>query len=368
MTLSSKLRTWIEIDKIAIKHNFDTLKSLTNSSCKFCAVVKSNAYGHNFMDFSMEMEKLGADWFAVDSVTEGLRLRKEGIKKPILVLGYTVPDLLDEAVENDLSLTVSSFDALEKAVEASAKIHIKVDTGMHRQGFLVDQIDQLLDRLSEHAQRVEGLYTHFASTKDPKEDNYTKKQIGSFLDCKKKFLARSINPIVHATATATIITHKEAHFDMVRAGIGLYGLFPSLDIKEYAEKNGIYLKPIMSWKSIVSEVKNVPAGEGVSYNLTNILKKDSVLAVVPIGYWHGFPFALSNRGHVFVGKTKCPVLGRVTMDMIVIDVSHVSGIKIGDEVTLIGEEVNAYDFASLSNTSWYEVLTRINPLIKKIYK
>lgn len=371
------MRTWIEIDKKAIANNYRVFRSLLKKDCKLMAVVKSNAYGHSLMDFSKEAAELGADWLGVDSAVEALALRKSGIKKPILILGYTLSEMIKESVENDISLSISSFDQLKEIEKVKTEkpklVHIKVDTGMSRQGFLEKDISTLTSKLRNFSTSqliIQGLFTHFASAKNPSFPQFTRMQLQSFDKWIEAFHKAGFKPIVHAAATGGAIIHKEAHFDMVRIGIGFYGLWPSKETESYA-KDKMKLMPALSWKAIISEVKNIPKGSKIGYDCTEILNRDSTVAICPIGYWHGYPRALSSIGRVLVGGKEARVLGRVSMDMIILDVTGIPNVKIEDEVVLIGQqgkgEMTAENIANLIDMSAYELITRINPLIKRFY-
>lgn len=370
------LRTWIEVDRKAIRHNFGVFKKLIAPRAKLMAVVKSNAYGHGLIDFSREMEKLGADFLGVDSMTEARALRKEGMTLPILVLGYTMPELFQEAADNGISLTVSSFEtlnALKKAkLKTPPKIHIKVDTGMHRQGFLAKDLPKILGKLKVKSEKlkVEGLYTHFANAKNPAFPKDTRDQIAEFVKWVAAFKRAGFKPIAHAAATAGVMLFPESHFDMVRVGIGLYGLWPAKEIEAYFG-NRMTLKPALAWKSLITEVKRLPKGSRIGYDLTEALTKDSTVAIIPIGYWHGYPRALSSIGRVMIKGNECRVLGRVSMDMLTVDVSEVRDAKIGDEAVILDRKkestASAESLGSLSDSSWYEIITRLNPLIRRIY-
>lgn len=411
--LRKGLRTWIEIDKKAIKNNFNTFKKLIPKSCKFLAVVKSNAYGHNLTEFSKEMEKLGADFLGVDSITEALALRREKIKIPILVLGYTLPERLEDAVNKKISISVSSFEtifaikklvchaSLAKTVGKRLNIHIKVDTGMGRHGFLLTDQKRLISELKKIKNvNIEGLFTHFSSAKKPNDLQYTNMQIEIFKKWIELFKLNGFNPIVHACATSGTILFSspekiltdgkskifraldkksnasvktlagEALFDMVRIGIGLYGEWPSKEIMK-AKENEIKLLSVMSWKTIIGEIKKIPAGEKIGYEGTKVLEKDSVIAICPIGYWHGYPRALSNKGFVLIKGKEAKILGRVCMDIIIVDVSDIPLIKVGEEVTILGKSGNKKitpdNLSDMIDGSDYELLTGINPLIKKFY-
>lgn len=370
------LRTWIEIDKKAIKHNYTALRKILPRGVKMMSVVKSNAYGHSLVDFALEGQKIGIDWFGVDSIVEAITLRDSNITKPILVLGFTLPEMLVKAIKYDISISVSSFELLDVISRTSfkqkIKIHIKVDTGMHRQGFQEQEIDKVITKLKGLSSKVkiEGLFTHFAGVKNSEFKDATNKQFELFKLWVNRFKKEEFAPIVHAGASSVALVFPDAVFDMVRIGIALYGLWPSKEV-ENSLKTKIELKPILQWKTIIGEVKNVLKNSRVGYDFTEEFQKDSIIAICPIGYWHGYSRNLSSIGNVIVHGKRARVLGRVSMDMIIIDISDISGVKTGDEVTLLGssgiEIISAEEIANLEKTSLYEIVTRINPLIKKFY-
>jgi alanine racemase len=367
------LRTWLEIDSKAVASNLKVFRSVIPKTVKLMAVVKSNAYGHGLWDFSKLLVKDGVDWLAVDSVVEALALRREGIKLPILVLGYTLPEMLEVAAKNDISVSVSNFEYFKeiKKLEGVLKIHIKVDTGMHRHGFMIEDVEEVLAELGniKNKVKVEGLFTHFASAKNPALAIDTKKQIAIFKNWREAFETVGIKPICHACATGGALLFPEAHFDMVRIGIGLYGVWPSKETKSFLQDK-LKLEPVMSWKSVIAEIKTVSKGERIGYDFTEKFEMDTKIAMVPIGYWHGYSRTLSGIGRVYVDGVSCKVLGRVCMDIIMIDVSKIAKIEIGQEVEIMGRDASkdnsADNLADLSGTSTYEFLTRINPLIKRL--
>jgi len=403
-TQTKGLRTWIEVNKSALKNNYAVFRKLIKPDCKLMAIAKSNAYGHGLVQYAETMQELGADWIGVDSITEASRLRKEGIALPILVLGYTLPDNFAEAADNNISLTISSFESLEalkrffanaqndkKKMETEGcklKIHLKIDTGMHRQGFQgaeVEKVCKLIQEINNYSSNevrssqplasnnkitVEGIYTHFAAAKDPDYPAETEKQLEQFREAVKTVESFGFRPIRHAAATGGTIVFPESHFDLVRIGIGLMGLWPSSETRR-AFEDKFTLSPALEWKTVVSEINEIPAGERIGYDFTEVLSRPSKIAILPIGYWHGYRRDLSGVSLVLINGRKAKVLGRVSMDMIVVDVTEIGDTKVGDEVILLGksgnEEISAYDLAKLSNTSWYETITQINPLIKKIY-
>jgi len=370
------VRTWIEVDRGALEHNLIVFRSLLPPGCRLMAICKSNAYGHGLYDLAPVLQEMGVDWFGVDSIVEAVTLRKKGIRKPILVLGYTLPGRFGEAEKYRVSLTVSSLENL-RALTAfpssrPVRVHLKLDTGMHRQGFLPSQWEVALAVLSKYRGRlqVEGIYTHFASAKDPAERDYTSGQIEEFEKAVALFGTSENRPILHASATAGVMNYPEAAYDLARIGIGLMGHWPSTETKRAWDKK-IVLRPALAWRTIISEVKTLKKGLGIGYDLTETLKRDSRVGVCPIGYWHGFPRNLSLIGEVLVKGQRAKVLGAISMDMIVIDLTDAAGARVGDVVTAIGrdgrEEVSAYEVARRAGVSHYELLTRLNPLIQKFY-
>ena len=391
--LRKGLRTWIEIDRKAIKHNFSVFRKFVPKKCKILGVVKSNAYGHNLTEFSLELEKIGTDFIGVDSIVEAIALRREGVKIPVLVLGYTLPEMLAEAVEKNISIAVSSFETLEEIKKLTLsssrmrgsrldsrfhgndrnglKIHIKVDTGMGRHGFLIEDIDKVIKILKKLSNiKTEGLFTHFSSAKNPAFPEYTKGQIEKFKKWTEAFKEADLKVIKHACATSGTLLFPEAYFDMVRVGIGLYGVYPSKEVEAFV-KDRVSLVPVMVWKTIIAEMKKLPKGSKIGYDGTEVLKRDSVVAICPIGYWHGYFRALSSIGRVLVNGQQAKVIGRVCMDIIMIDITGIKGVKVNDEVIILGksgkESVKIGDVADMIDVSSYEFVTRINPLIKRFY-
>lgn len=369
-----KYRTWIEISKSAIKNNYQVFRKRLKPSIKMLGVVKSNAYGHGLRDFAAALASLGIDRLGVDSITEANALRRAGIKLPILVLGFTLPANFVLARDNKIALTISTFENLEilSKLKRGLSIHLKIDTGMHRQGFFVEDLPKVLKIIKANPQiHLEGLYTHFAAAKRPDDTHGTEKQIECFNQAREIVEDFGFTGIIsHASATAGTLNFPEAHYDMVRVGIGLYGMWPSPETARTFQ-NRLQLKPALTWKTVISEVKTVIKGEKVGYDFTQELKRTSRLAVLPIGYWHGYFRAWSGLSRVIIKGQKAKIVGRVAMDMVVADVTDVKDAKVGDEVILIGaqgkEAVTADELADLAGTTCYEVVTRLNPLIKKFY-
>lgn len=371
----AELRTWVEIDRRAIRANYRALRKLIPNGVRIAGVVKSNASGHDLILFSVELEKCGIEMLAVDSLVEALALRKAKIHLPILVIGYTLPEMYAKAANKNIHLTISSTEALRTLLKnpktKKIPVHIKVDTGMHRQGFSFSELDKVLFLIKNSGISVAGLYTHFASAKNPNEREFTLKQVREFNAWREAFTHAGFSFLTHAGATGGALFFPEAHFDMVRVGAGLYGFWTPQETELMLRKN-FSLKPALSWKTIISEVKEIPAGSGVGYDLTYKTKRTTRVAVCPIGYWHGYPRSLSDRSDVLVHGKRARVLGRVSMDMIVIDVTDIPRAKIEDEVVLVGrfgdEEITANELAQHAGTTAYEILTRLNPLMKRIYR
>jgi alanine racemase len=366
-------KVWIELKKSAARNNIRIFRRLVGKGVQLWAVVKSNAYGHGLTHFSQLARECGVDGFCVDSVIEGAKLRAAGIDNPILVLGYTLPHLYAEAARKKITITLSSLSALQAfaAIRGVApQFHLKIDTGMHRQGVYVEELPYAIKRLralisSRPAARrsrinaLAGIYTHFAAAKDPADTAYTDMQAARFdAACALLREAGFANVIRHAAATGGVLLGARYHYDAVRVGIGLYGIWPSPEL-EGARGTIIELQPVLSLHSIVSEVKSVPAGEGIGYDSTETAYEGMRLAIVPIGYWHGVPRAVSSVGRIHVGARGARIVGRVCMDILMADVTRVP-CREGSEVVLRPAEL-----ARAAGASPYEVMTRINPLIYK---
>jgi alanine racemase len=370
------LRTWIEVDRRALAHNLRLFRRLLPRDCRIMAICKSNAYGHGLYDLAPVLEELGVDWFGVDSIVEAVRLREKGIRRPLLILGYTLPIRFEEAVSRGVSLTVSSLENLGALARLPGrrrvKVHLKLDTGMHRQGLLRREWPAALALLGRSVGRVdlEGLYTHFASAKDPARRKYTEGQIREFEEAAALFQASGFNPLRHASATAGALNYPEARYDLVRLGIGLMGLWPSSETRLAWEKD-FYLRPALSWRTLISETKELPKGAGIGYELRVRLRRPSRVGVCPIGYWHGLPRSLGGSAEVLVRGRRSRIMGVISMDMIVVDLTDIPEARVGDVVTIIGRdgslEITAFELARQAGISHYELLTRLNPLIQKFY-
>lgn len=369
-------RTWAEIDINALVHNFKTIKKMTPDT-KLMAVVKANAYGHSVSDIAPVLESEGADYFAVSNIDEALQLREIGIEKPILILGYTPVECVKELYNNNISQCVYSVEyatALAKEAEKNGvkiNIHIKLDTGMSRLGFdcrndKLFGIEAAISAAKSEYFRFQGLFTHFSVSDRTKatEDGFTDSQFNRFANAVVAFKNSGLYPeICHCCNSAALILDSEKHLNMCRPGIILYGLSPS-----NAPELECDLTPVMTLKSVVSMVKEITKGDAVSYGKTFIAEKNLKIATVAAGYADGYPRLLSNKAFVIINGKKAPVLGRVCMDQMSVDVTDIPEVKMGDEVILFGKELSVDILAELSNTINYEIVCGISPRVPRIIK
>jgi alanine racemase len=374
------VRTWVEIDAVAAKKNYATFRTLIGKKVQLWSVVKSNAYGHGLFAFSKLAARLGVDGFCVDSIVEALALRREGIRQPILVLGATLTTRYADAAAQNIIISISNGEALRALarVKRIPDFHIKIDTGMHRQGFYLEDIPKVVKQLKTiHAPvsgHLKGAFTHFASAKDINYPTYTDEQLKKFKAAVALFEQAGFrNLMKHAAATGATLIDPKYHMDAVRIGIGLYGLWPSKELEVQRGGKGrrnIELYPVLSWRTIVSEVKKLKAGDYVGYDLTERIPHDMAMAVLPIGYWHGLPRSLSSVGEILVNGKRARILGRVSMDITVVGLPSRTAIKPGGVATIIGrdgrDKIFAWEPAQKSGTSPYEFVTRLNPLMERI--
>lgn len=341
----------------------------------FIAVVKANAYGHGIAEISKIAEKNGADMLAVFSLEEAEILRKNKIIKPILILGHVIADDLPKAVKLNCHLTVYDFEivkALGAARSSKVKIHIKVETGLNRQGIKLNDLPRFLNFVKAHKNiEIAGIFSHFSDSDNKKS---AKSQIEKFKEAIKICNIHGVYPrMKHIASTGSILTMPESHFNAVRAGIGIYGLWSSQKTKLITEKQKIKieLKSAMSWKTTIIQIKYAENNSCVGYGCAEITKRKTKIAVLPIGYWDGYDRGLSKMGEVLIHGKRCRVLGRICMNMTMVDATNVAGARIGDEAVLLGkqgqEEITAEEIAEKCGTINYEIVTRINPLLPRIY-
>lgn len=374
-------RTWVEISESALIHNIQKFKNIVGPKKILAAVIKSNAYGHGLLEIAKILEKSKADWFIVDSIDEALILRKNGHKKTILVLDYTILSRLEDVVKNEFRQVVYNPETIKKLGEISKKLnkktylHLKLETGISRQGVLEEEITEIIKLIKKFPNLIlEGVLAHFANIEDTTDHSYAQMQLDRFkkmIIIVEKEYGQKIK-IKHTASSAATILFPETHFDLVRTGISIYGFWSSNETKLSAthKKINLNLKKVLEWKTIIVKIKNLKAETPVSYGLTEILHQDSKIAVVPVGYYDGFDRKLTSIGNVLIKGKRCKILGRICMNMFMVDVTHIENSKLEDEVMLIGqqgkEQITADEIAKKINTINYEVVTRINPLIKRI--
>lgn len=371
-------RVWAQIDLSALRFNMASMKRNLKEGVMMTAVLKTNGYGHGSCVLARELEKLPYMWgFAVATFEEALELRLYGIKKPILLLGYVFPYCYPQLAEYEIRPACFREDMLEElsgaAMEAGReiRIHIACDTGMTRIGIRPDAsgLSFVRKALNTPGLIVEGMFTHFARADMPGRESTLEQleKFTAFSDQITEKLHYRI-PIVHASNSAGIIEYPEANLDMVRAGITLYGLWPSEDVR----KDVVPLRPLLSLYSHIVMVKDVPEDVGISYGGTYVTKGESTrIATIPVGYGDGYPRSLSNKGYVLIHGMKAPIAGRVCMDQFMVDVSDIPEAKDGDPVTLIGtdggETITAEMLGDLSGRFNYELTCDLNRRVPRVY-
>jgi len=370
--------TWIEIDTSAARHNIEAFRGILPTGTSLMVVVKANAYGHGLGIYG-PIAAAHADWLGVNALDEALELRALGIAKPVAILGHTEPDQLDTVVANDFRQVVYRTDiaaGLSKAAQRqnkTAHIHLKLETGTNRQGIPLTELPGLVHQIrAMPGVEIEGAYTHFANIEDTLDPSFAERQLANFREALATLQQAGVRLTqIHAAATAGTLLYPETGFSMIRLGIGAYGIWPSRETQLAARERGrrITLIPAMTWKTRVAQIKTVEAGEHVSYGLTYQASHRMQVAVLPIGYYDGYDRKLSNCGRVLIRGRAVPVIGRVAMNMTMVDVTDVSA-QPDDEVVLIGRqgsaEIRAEELAEKIGTIAYEVVTRINPRIRRI--
>ena len=369
-------RVRADIDLDAVLYNMESMHKKLKPGTKIAAVVKADAYGHGAVEMSRVLENLPYLWgYAVATSNEAMQLVEAGRKKPIIILGLSFPEQFEEIVENDLRPAVCTYETAQALSDIAAeknkvcRIHIKVDTGMSRIGFQVTpESADTVARISKLPNiMIEGIFTHFAradeSSKAPAYEQF--KQFEKMIAMVEEKGVQI--PLKHCSNSAGIVEIPECNMDMVRAGITLYGLWPS----EEVDKTKISLKPVMSLRSRVAYVKELLPGRQISYGGTFTVKKKMTVATVPVGYGDGYARGLSNKGWVLIKGQKAPICGRVCMDQCMVDVTDIPGVKIGDTVTLLGkdadEEITMEQLGELSGRFNYEFACLITPRVPRIY-
>ena len=365
--------TWAEIDLGALVHNFKEVKKKVGPDVGVMAIVKAQGYGHGMVQVSRPLEKEGVNYFGVTSPSEAFSLRKEGIKSSILILGPTMLEEIEKIIKKDITQTICTKEmalVLQgecKKLKKRFKVHIEVDTGMGRTGVPYQRALKLVKEVAKIPElEVEGIFTHF-STADEENKSFTKEQIKRFKEVLEKLEGEGIDiPLRHAANSAGVLNFPESYFNMVRPGLALYGIYPS----EYVSRS-LDLHPVMSLRSKVIYLKRVKKGATISYGKTYVTGTDTTIAILPIGYEDGYNRLLSNKGEVIIKGKRVRIAGRVCMDQTILDVGEVPGVKVGDEVVLIGkqgkEKVSVEEITKRVNTVPHEVVCRIAERVLRIY-
>ncbi len=375
-------RTWAEVSLDRIEHNFKVIKNSIAAETKLCCVIKADAYGHGAKELGQLYERLGADFFAVSNLEEAIELRLGGVTLPILILGYTPASYAKELSENNISQAVFSVDYARELSESAVnlgvdvRVHLKIDTGMSRIGIMCqnterdDAVSQALEIFQLPGLFPEGIFTHFAVSDEKEEGReYTEHQLSCF-----KFLISELRKngvdtdkiICHCSNSAAIMDYPEAHIDMVRAGIILYGLSPSGKLKDQLD-----LRPAMEIKSVVAHIKEIEPGTTVSYGRTFTAERKLRIATVPIGYADGYIRNFASNAYMIVGGKKAKVVGRICMDQCMIDITEIDNVKVGDVVTVVGKvgnvEISTDEVASWTGTINYEVVCLVGKRVPRVY-
>lgn len=358
----------INLDNIA--YNISNIRKNIDKKTKIMAVVKADAYGHGAVEVAKTALYNGANWLGVAIIDEAIELRKNNIFEPILILGNTIEHKLLQVIKYNITQTIFSYNTAKKLSDEAKKIkknvdiHIKIDTGMSRLGFLPNDetIKEIIKIKNLPYINITGIFTHFA-TSDIKDKSFTKEQFEKYNYVVNKLEQNGLKNIIkHISNSGAILDLKEYNFDMVRAGIILYGMYPSNDVSK-----NIDLKPAMTIKTHISYVKEIDANLSVSYCRTYFTSKKTKIATIPVGYADGYARLLSNKAKVFVNGYYANVIGNICMDQFMIDVTHIADVKEGDIVVLMGEHILAEELAQLQNTINYEVVCSIGKRIPRVY-
>jgi len=368
----SKGRVWVEIYLDHLVNNYKIIKKRVKKA-KIMAAIKADAYGHGAIEVARILESKGVYMFGVASVEEGIELRQAGIASKILILSPILYTQIDAVIKYDFMPTISEFQffkMLDKKLRAIGKpiqAHIEVDTGMTRTGIPYDNARESIGKMNSSLNiKIDGIFSHFPLA--GADGAFTKKQIKKFRSLITDLRRYKINPpCIHLANSSGIFKHTDSHFNLVRPGIVLYGLTSSPDV-HYTKG----LSPVMALKSRVVNIRNAKTNTPVSYNHTFVTKRKSRIATISVGYGDGYPRALSNVGEVLVRGVRAPIIGTICMDLIMVDVTDIQGVKVGDIVTLIGkdgnEEIRVEECANKSHTIVYEITSGIGPRVARVFK
>ncbi len=376
------MRTLIEISRGAITNNVKVFRKLVGKKKLLGICVKANAYGHGLVEVSEIALQAGADWLIVDSLEEGVNIREAGIEAPILIVGYVTLAELEKVFEYDFRITVYNkqttkrLEQIAKKLKKSVRIHLKIETGTSRQGILPKEIIPFVKNIKSELVEIEGASTHFANIEDVLEPDFAEKQLETFKSVVELLKANKVKiKISHCANSAATILFPETYLDLVRVGVSTYGMWPSEQTRLSAHKKGrqeVSLRPAMTMKSIVAQIKDVPPGSCVGYGCTYEATKKTKIAVIPIGYYDGYDRKISNSGYVLIHGKRVPLRGRVCMNMIMVDISDIPNVRLEDPVVILGkqqsEEITAEQLAEWMGTINYEVTTKFRETLSRVVK
>ncbi len=370
--------TWVEIDKLALKNNLTSFQKLVGGRIKIMPVIKSNAYGHGLIEVSKIISGF-SEIFGVVSLQEADELRKSGFKKRIMVLSYFAPDELARVNLKNIILPVYSptmaaqISSAAKKRKSTVSVHIKIDVGTSRLGVSAENSKNFFDQINKlPGLRIDGVFSHLADS-----ENFDQK----FTNLQTKIFSKTVELLEsggfkiknkHLACSAAALINPVTRFNLARVGIGLYGLWPSEETKKlYTSKyNSFKLKPALNWKTRIILIKKLDKGSCIGYGCAYKTKKQSVIGVLPVGYWDGYDRKLSNKGYVLIKGKKAKIVGRICMNMCMIDITGIGGVRVGETAILIGHDgsikISAEEIAGLIGTINYEVVARINPLIPRV--
>lgn len=368
---------WIEISEANLMHNLKTVRQIIGNEVILAPCVKANAYGHGLVLCARIMAQNGVYWFCVDTVDEALFLKKNNVYGIVLIMGWVTPEEFDNVILNSFRIFLYDKNLAQAisqravALKKDIRIHIKIDTGMNRQGVKLEELEDFIKYIKSLPNIIiEGLATHYANAdvlKDRKFYFTQKERFEKAIKISKGLINNKF--LIHCANSSALLSDQSSNHDLVRPGLSIYGYYPSADIRELCQKNNISLRPVLSFYTKIIQLKNLKPGETVSYGCTFEADKDMVIALLPVGYYDGIGRILSNKGHVLIDGHRAKIIGRVCMNMMMVDVTEIDNLSVGSTVAIIGRQndqaITADEIAELSDTIIYEILTRLRESIRR---
>jgi len=370
---------WIEISKKNLCHNIQTMRRLIGENVLLAPCLKANAYGHGLIEVAKLLVKYKADWFTLNSIREAEILRKAGISLPLLVMNYVQKKDLHQILKLKLRIFLDDYQMAKELSRLARKkgrvvnVHIKIDTGLARRGVVMSRAHNFINRVSRLKNiRIEGLATHFATADEIAKKNYFYQQWQQFHKLLSLLKSKGWSiPVIHCANSAAAILYPQSYLNLVRSGLAIYGYYDSPVIEKICQQKGISFLPTLSFKTKVALIKEIPAHSYVSYGCTFRTERKTKIAILPVGYYDGLNRKLSNKGWVLIKGKKAKILGRVCMNMVIVDVTHIKDVIPEEEVVIIGqqgkEKISLEDIANLTDTINYEVCSRLRESISRYY-